>query len=108
ECNGWRGGQGIGARGEGDGADHLATSKAREPTRLLLFAAIKLDRLRRAEARCQEWRAAERPPCLMRDQPQFDQTKIKSAIGLGKRECSPALLLGRRPEILMISAAALE
>ncbi len=107
-CHGRDSGQGIRPRNKGDGTDRLAAREARKPARPLLVATVKLDRLGRPEARRQERRAAERPPRLMRDQPQLDEAEVKATIGLGERERGPALFLRRRPETIMILAAGLE
>src|SRR3546814_19681858 len=67
----------IGARRERHRADRLAACKPGEPARLLRIVAVKFDRLRGAETRGEERRAAERSPRLMRDQSQLDQAEIK-------------------------------
>src|SRR3546814_10103601 len=64
----------IGARRERHRADRLAACKPGDPARLLRIAAVKFDRLRGAETRGEERRAAERSPRPMRDQRSEEHT----------------------------------
>jgi hypothetical protein len=101
-------GQRVRSRSKGDRTDCLAAREIRKPFRLLLVAAVELDRLGGAEAAGEEGRAAEATPRLMRDQPQLDEPEVEPAIGLGKGEGGPALFLRGVPEALMILAAGFE